>query len=319
MRVTSIVFLLCFCCMDAQTQNQHIVAQAAVDSTNFLIGDGIRVRINFQHPKGSVIQAQFGDTLGGFAVLERLPSSSQTDTTSTATVTVARYETGEAILPPFPFAVNVPGDSAHHVSTNSLVVTIHAVAVDTTKDIRDLKPPLGIPLTPAEIMLLSGIVLAIAAAVYFGYRYWKKRKEKRSGKAVDPALQRPAHVIAFEELAILKEKRLWQQGRVKEFYSDVTGIFRQYLENRYAMKALEETTDEIMDGLRVLRFPDSLRENAGRILHRADLVKFAKYQPLVPEHEEMIAVVYGIVERTKITQMAPVHALEPKGAEHAGH
>jgi hypothetical protein len=74
------------------------------------------------------------------------------------------------------------------------------------------------------------------------------------------------------------------------------------MENRYQAMALERTTDEILDDLRRLRMPDDLIRKAESLLRRADLVKFAKHQPVVPEHEESLKAVYDFVERTKIVE-----------------
>jgi hypothetical protein len=98
----------------------------------------------------------------------------------------------------------------------------------------------------------------------------------------------------------------------------VTEIFRRYLENRYAMMAMEETTDEIVNGLRHLRFPDQMLGTAEGVLRRADLVKFAKYLPVPAENEEMITVVHDLVDRTKIVAMTPVSEGEGKQV-HAGN
>ncbi len=298
---------------------QEWTARASVDSSKFLVGDRITVRVDLNHPHGAIIRPQIPDSVEGFYVLERPPVHEVTDTNSTAIFVFARYDSGTAVLPPLRFAASIPGDTTRRtLFTNALVLTVTTVPVDTSQDFRDLKPPLAIPMTLQEILLYAGIALVIIAAAYFAYRYWKKRKARAAagGEVATPA--RPAHVIAFEQLAILKEKKLWQQGHLKEFYSEVTEILRRYFENRYSMMAMEETTDEIFSGLRKLRFPDQMLGDAERILRRADLVKFAKVQPSIAEHEEMFTVVHAIVDRTKIVAMTPVSGSEAKAVVHAG-
>ncbi len=112
---------------------------------------------------------------------------------------------------------------------------------------------------------------------------------------------------------------MWQRGLLKQYYSEVTEILRRYIEHRYRQPALEETTEEILSGLRKADYPADLTPTTTTILHRADLVKFAKHQPGIPEHEEMLAVVYHIVDRTKETPMTPVASEHPKeGTDVAG-
>lgn len=318
-RLRSCLLLLPLALTSPAAQAQEWTARASVDSAKYLVGDRIAVRVDLSHPRGALIRAQVPDTLGGYYVLERRPLADVTDTLSTATFVFARYDSGTAVLPPLRFAASVPGDTARRtLSTNALVLTVTTVPVDTSQDFRDLKPPLSIPMTPQEILLYSGIILAIVAGAYVAYRFWKRRKARAGAGGTAAAAARPAHVIAFEQLAVLKEKKLWQQGHVKEFYSEVTEILRRYFENRYTMMAMEETTDEIIAGLRKLRFPEQMLAEAERILRRADLVKFAKYQPAIAEHEEMFTVVHAIVDKTKIVVMTPVSTSETKAVAHAG-
>jgi hypothetical protein len=174
--------------------------------------------------------------------------------------------------------------------------------VDTTQAIKDVKPPISIPLTLAEIMMVLGISLAVILALSFLYRYWRKRQQRKSGEVYVPP-PRPAHTIAREQLALLREKKLWQQGLIKQYYSEVTEIVRRYFENRYGFMALEQTTEEIMYALRKHQHAEPVWEETERILRRADLVKFAKYQPGISEHEEMFDIAMDIVDKT-----APVSA-----------
>jgi hypothetical protein len=291
---------------------QEAVARAAVDSAAFLVGDAISVHVRISHPRGATVREAIGDSAGGFTVLGKTPFRGEGESATVGDVVVAKYDSGDAVLPPLRFLYSVPGDTAlRTVATNELRLTIHTVAVDTSQEIHDLKSQIGIPLEWWEILLAVAAALLLVAAVWWGYRRWKRRRQKGEG-AVPDAPIRPAHVIAFEELARLKEQKLWQQGLLKAYYSEVTEILRRYLENRYRVMALERTTDEILEDLRRLRMPGELSGKAETLLRRADLVKFAKHAPEVPEHEESVRTVYDFVERTKITEQAPAGG-ETKG------
>jgi hypothetical protein len=171
---------------------------------------------------------------------------------------------------------------------------------------------MGFPLAWEDVALYGGIAFLVAALGWLGYRYWKKRKLTKGEDGYLPP-PRPAHVVAIEELGALKAKKLWQAGHVKEYYSELTGILRRYFENRYTMPALEETTDEIMEGLRKLRPGAELLHNTETVLRLADLVKFAKHTPSMSDHEQSMEAVYVFVDRTKIVDMTPV--TPEKGAD----
>jgi hypothetical protein len=291
---------------------QGVSARARVDSTVYLIGDRIHVKVDLRHAKGLSIQPMVGDTLEGFVVLGRTGLQATSDTTSTAEFVIARYDSGDAAIPPIPFLFYVPNDTASHVAlTNQVVVTIQTVPQDSTASLRDIKPPIDIPISWQEIALYVGIAIVLGGLCYLAYRWWKKRSRKLAGEAYVPPA-RPAHLVALEALGDLKVKKLWQHGLVKEYYSELTDILRRYFENRYNFPSLEETTDETLAGLRGVGIGDNLLHSAEVILRRADLVKFAKHHPTVTDHEDSFKGVLAFVEKTKVTQMTPVPAEQEK-------
>lgn len=308
-----VLALLCSSGAGTTLHAQNASARATIDSTMYIVGDRINVHVDLRHSPGLTLQPLVGDTLGPFAVLGQSGVQKVTDSTSHAEFVLAKYDSGDATVPPVPFMYFLPGDTATRIAqTNPLHVTITTVPADTSQDIKDLRPVMGFPLAWEDVALYGGIAFLVAALAYLGYRYWKKRKRTKGEDGYVPP-PRPAHVIAIEELGALKAKKLWQAGHVKEYYSELTEILRRYFENRYSMPALEETTDEIMEGLRKLRPGAELLHSTETVLRTADLVKFAKHSPSMPEHEQSMESVYVFVDRTKIVDMTPV--APEKGAD----
>ena len=296
----------------------QVTATARLDSTTFLIGDRIVVHVGFHHPKGAVFRPLEGDTVGGFHLLSRGSFKQDGDTETSTDIILGKYSAGGAVIPPLQFPYLLPGEKdSHTVSTNALDILVNPVPVDTTQEIKDLKAPLSIPLSLADVALYAGILALIGLAGVAIWKLLKKRKLPEKGEPYVPP-PRPAHVIALEELAILKEKKLWQQGLIKQYYSEATEILRRYIENRYQLMALEETTDEILAGLKAQNLPSAVPGVMERVLRRADLVKFAKHLPGVPEHEETLAVVYDVVDKTKLVAMTPVSQAEAKAGTRVG-
>lgn len=284
---------LCFA-----ARGQDVTARAWVDSTQFLVGDWIAVHVDLRHPAGTRFRLLLGDTISGFQVIDRGTIAAAGEGASVVRLVVARYDSGRALLPPLPFQYMTGVDTATRtVSTNPLLLTIHTIPVDTTQDIRDIKPPVSLPYTLLEVIIFLAVLLAIAAGLFFYFRHRKRRPAAEPPPAYIPP-PRPAHVIALEELGTLKDKRLWQQGLLKPYYSELTEIFRRYFENRYRFMALEETTGEILASLRLQPGTEPVREETERVLRLADLVKFAKLQPGPAEHEEAMRIVLDVVQRT---------------------
>jgi hypothetical protein len=285
--------------MPAVLKAQDVTAVARVDSSSYLVGDVIRVSIDLNHPPGTAFKPLVRDTLGSFTVLEPPSVSPESGTSGRIGIGLSRYDSGHVAIPPITIGYTLPGDTAAKtISTQSIPVFVALAPVDTSMPIKDLKPPIEIPLSLAEWALIVGGILAVAALVFFGYRYWKKRQRKTTEQPL-VVQTKPPHEIAMEALGLLKQKKLWQQGLTKEYYSEVTGIIRQYFENRFHVMALEQTTDEILSTLTPhVRSGEVLRQIGG-FLGLADLVKFAKFAPGITENEQALVMAYEIVEKTR--------------------
>jgi hypothetical protein len=293
----SVVWLVLL--IPAGLSGQEITARAEVDSLNYLVGDPIHVSVELKHPAGLVFNPVIADTIGRFHLISHPELRKLDETTTRGELTAAYFDSGTVRFPSVTFSYLLPGDSSvRTVATDPLTLHVSLVEVDTTQPIRDIKPPIEIPITMAEIAAMVGILLAIAAVAYVVHRLWKRRKAKQEG-AVVAVPPRPAHIVALEELATLREKKLWQQGLVKHYYSELTEIVRRYFENRYGVKALEQTTGEIMRDLQTHVRSNTTLGRVEGILAKSDLVKFAKFAPPLVEHEEVMKVACDIVETTK--------------------
>ena len=97
-----------------------------------------------------------------------------------------------------------------------------------------------------------------------------------------------AHEIAYAQLEELKNKELVRKGKIKEYFVEVSGIIRHYLENRFNFKAPEMTTEEFLAYVRDnSAFVSEHKSLLKEFLVCCDMVKFAKY---APSQEEITAV-----------------------------
>ncbi len=197
-------------------------------------------------------------------------------------------------------------------SGDSLQLVVQTFEIDTLKQtIADIKQPLHKPFEWIEIkdqLLWGGVGVAVlAVAIYFAIRLWRRRKRREA-----PQHRIPPHVLAIRALEKLHSKKLWQNGRPKEYYSQLADIVRVYIEGRYGVNAMEMTSDQILealDGFNNARLLDKLRE----LFRLADLVKFAKFAPDPEENEQAYFDAYFYVEETKET----IDAIEEGGPKNA--
>ena len=122
----------------------------------------------------------------------------------------------------------------------------------------------------------------------------------------------PPHTKALEELEKLALKKLWQEGKIKEYYTGITDILREYIYGRYGIGAAEMTSDEIMQALKRKDINEAMKGKLMEIMVLADLVKFAKENPLPEDHEFCFNASIDFIKET-----TPVN--EPEKKEAAGN
>ncbi len=212
---------------------------------------------------------------------------------------ITSFDSGMYIIPSYPFIFhnNNSKDTLHFPSVSLNVHTI--AAVDTATGIKDIKPPLKAPVTLKEALpyLLYGL---LGAAIIVLIIYIIRRQQKNRPVFKPQAPPKPAYIKALEELDKLKEEKLWQKNMLKEYYSRLTNIIRAYIEDRYGVKALEKTTNEILQDMKNTGFRDKeLFEQLRSLLSLADMVKFAKGMTEPDENEQNMENAYTFVMKTK--------------------
>ncbi|MEW5798360.1 MAG: hypothetical protein AB1728_05085 [Bacteroidota bacterium] len=282
--------------------SQDVTVSASIDSQTVAIGDWIRYSVEIKHPIGlNIVLPSYKDTLGSFDIVQQ---DSLVKTESNGIVqlqkkfVITKFDAGTHYIAPFVVQYQDAEGKIRTAQSNSIPVEVRGIEVDTTQAIRDVKPQLSLPITAEEIALYVAIVLVLAAAGY-GIYYYMKRRKKTGGVEEEEKPNIPPHVLALLQLDELEEKGLWQKGEVKLFYSEATEIIRRYFELRYGILALEMTTGEVMDQLKKFSLHSDIFREIERFLSDADLVKFAKYQPITSENENVIPAARKIVEATK--------------------
>jgi hypothetical protein len=302
----NIILLFAFLFAAFAVQAQQIKATARLDSTNILLGDQVNLILEIEHPKDAKVGfPNITDSLGHIEVLKKTIS----DTLELADkawqkqllqYTITCFDSGYYIIDPQWFTVTQNGNT-DSVQTNPVFLQVHTMQIDTTRGLTDIKIPYGAPVTLKEVTpYILGVLLV--GAIIFLLLYSIKRKKKNQPLFKLPEKPKePAHIIALRELDRIKNEKLWQKDKSKQYYSEVTDVIRTYIEDRFEIRAMEQTTDEIMDSFRYRK--DLLGEksmgNLSQILTLADLVKFAKYHPLPDDDNLTLVNSYFFINDTK--------------------
>jgi hypothetical protein len=208
------------------------------------------------------------------------------------------FDSGLYVIPSFgisPMNADVDGFVAY---TDSLMLEVLTIPVDTTQAFKDIKGPMDEPIRFSEILpyILMGLffIVLLILAYYFYHRY---KKKKPLFKIMQKEVLKP-HDWALAELMKIKNKKIWQNGFVKEYYVDITDVIRRYFEEEFSFGAMEMTSSEILSKLKLDGFEKNLVEKVDFILTNADLAKFAKSQPLDVDNEKCIEFAIEVIRQS---------------------
>jgi hypothetical protein len=301
-----ILFVLTLGLIATPAQPQVTGATARLDSTAMLIGSQTKLELDVTVPRGAMLQwPAFADTLAQNVEILR---KSGLDTVSgnaerytlRQVLVITSFDSGYYAIPPIRFNYSMKGDTVHYFTeTPVLYLAVNNVKTDQEKDIKPIKPPLTAPVTLKEILTWVGLGLLIAAIAFGIYYYLIKKKKKEPVVKMRLKSTIPPDEAAIEALEMLRLKKLWQSGRVKEYYSEMTDIVREYIELRFQVRALEMTTEEIRTALRQTGTNPEAMAKLSTTLGLADLVKFAKEQPLPLENDLCLNHCMDFVKETR--------------------
>lgn len=269
---------------------QSARAWAQLDTTALLIGDQTHMQLNISVP--STWRVDFpviGDTINQHIEVLKQSEISQSGTAEYITLTqqllITSFDSGYHAIAPLTFTYHEPDDTtAYTLMSTPLLLKVNTIPADSTMAIHDIKAIRKAPVTLKEALPWALIALFIIALIILLWRYVKTKKERRPFIPIVNKPQRPPHELALERLSQLAEKKLWQQGEIKTYHTEITDIARDYLEGKFGIQALEMTTEEIMKSLSATPIEITSQKPLYNLLQLADMVKFAKAKPLPDEH-----------------------------------
>ncbi|MCQ2341445.1 MAG: hypothetical protein MJZ48_03205 [Paludibacteraceae bacterium] len=281
-----------------------ILVSASLDSTTIFLGDQTDLHLQVQAAADDKVQFPVygADLIPEIEIVDR--TIIDTTTLSDGRVQYDQYLTLTCFhdslysLPEIPFAA---GNDTFFTNVLALNV-VQPFEIDTTQAITDIKPVQKAPIWWWGIcrwILLGLLLIGIGVGVYYLVRYLKRRKGLIPEVEQIPA--RPADEVALERLDAIKEQKLWQAGKLKEYHTALTDVVREYIASRFDVRSTEKTSDETLREMKpVLAEQIDLYQRLKQMLQLADLVKFAKWQATPDENERALTTAYDFVNQTTI-------------------
>ncbi len=306
-----ILILSAFIILVQAIRAQEVKVTALFDSARIYIGDQIHFTVTVERPVGLLLSAPLlKDTLNKHIEILKGPASDTTILKDGRIRIVQKYlvtsfDSGfYQVSPVYAEMSSANGIKRFYSDYSPLrVMRVKLTPPDTAQKIFDIIKPYKAPVTAEEILTWLLIVIVAAALIWYIIRIIRKLKMKKKGDDEPVVNPDPAHVTALRELEKLRDEKLWQNGEIKLYYTKLSGIVRQYLENRYSILSLELTTYETLNLLKKSGFrEDELFTKLRAVLTGADLVKFAKYKPDAAENELNYNEAWDFVSLTRVIE-----------------
>lgn len=266
---------------------QNVEVEGKVNSTDVQVGKPFTLDLSLKVPYGWFVEwNDFAiDTLSEqIDIIKRGNVERTADADSNVIVkqqlTLMTFDTGQVRLPAVGLTYARSFDDPMRMKAFTEPIDLYAttMVVDTLQPYKPIVAPIAAPISMKEVFPWLLIVL-LAVLVGLGFWLFFKRRKKRvdqDGNIVrGPVI--PPYDKAVDDLKRLREEKLWQSGKVKEYFSSLTDIAREYIEGQFGVNAVEMTTDDILEEIRPLRFPKETYDKLKDTMEVADLVKFAKY------------------------------------------
>lgn len=208
------------------------------------------------------------------------------------------FDTGYVVIGPF----GIINESKDTIFSKPLLRYVKYAKISVDKGYKKDLPYTKIELKTGDKIALFFLsywwIFALLIAVTFALIYYLKQQNKPK----EVKIEAPKISLTEEYLSLLDNitaKQLWQQGKIKEYHTEVTFTIRSYISKRYKIKALEKTSTQISSALKAQLYDDELKQKMTFLLNLSDMVKFAKQKPSPEENEQIIQIAKEFIHQTK--------------------
>ena len=274
---------------------QAVSLKGRINVDTILVGQPFDYQLSLTVPKDyNVDWKRFGDTLSKSieiikeGELTTTPVENSDNVLMQQQLTMTTFDTGYVYVPEIDiyYSKSMQDSVRYKLHTMEKELYVKTVAVDTTQAFLPINGVIKQHITAKEVLPWAAIVIVLAAIVHLIYYLRKHRKTKDVVVEEKKKPTVPAIVTARAKLADMKDNESWNSLKIKDYYTDLTDIAREYLEGQFAIDAIEMTTDEIMAEVNNLNLQDFVKMKLQDTLITADLVKFAKANPSKDENEQ---------------------------------
>jgi hypothetical protein len=292
----------------SQAKEESLISvESQVDRATITIGDRILYTLKITtDPKVKLEPLRLGSNLGSFEVKDyKIYDPVKTKdgkVVNKSEYVITTFTTGDYVIPDLAINYTDPNGEKKQTHSEPLFIKVKSVgATESDKeDIRGLKPPIDVKGSYLAYLLLIPALALLGAG---GFLYYRHKAKGLAFPRLSEELQKPAWEVALFELDSLRSSDLLGKRQVKRYFILLSDITRKYVERRFDIPALDRTTEEIRGEIKKAKLEQKVSGLINELLSFCDLVKFAKYVPLVEEIEKNTNDAYDIVNLTRIEEV----------------
>lgn len=184
------------------------------------------------------------------------------------------WDTGRLIIPAETIRIN---DSNYYFNQVQFTVISESLgAKNELFDIIEGQAPISDKPDFLQTLKNNWIIISLCALVLAGIIFLSIRLKNRKPKEKIKQLSLKDRTLFA--IDTLNKRRIWEKGKIKTHYSELSHILRAYLSSRYQLNLLERTTFETRTLLKEAGLQAETIDAYLIILRQADMVKFAQSQ-----------------------------------------
>lgn len=288
-----------------QARAQSVTVDASIDSLQILIGEQahVKLEVSLDADKRAVFPVIADTLVRGVEVLDVAKPDTQLLNDGrraliTQEYTITSFDSALYYLPPLEVVVD---GQPYRSKALALKVYSPQVPLDPENP-ESFFPPKTVmdpPFAWEDWYMFIACVLLLTPFLLLGIYFVKRLRDNKPiirKVKVEPKL--PPHQVAMQEIERIKQEKVWQKGQPKEYYTELTDTLRTYIKERFHFNALEMTSGEIIEKLLETNDKQAIADLRA-LFQTADLVKFAKHNPMMNENDANLLNAIDFINDTK--------------------
>lgn len=284
---------------------QSVTVDATIDSLQILIGEQakIKLQVSLDANKRAIFPVYTDTLVRGIEVLDVSKPDTQLLNNGqraliTQEYTITSFDSALYYLPPMEVMVD-----NEKFRSKALALKVYSVNVpldpENPEQFFGPKTVMKAPFAWEDwYVALACVLLFVPLLLLLVYLVKRIRDNKPIIRKVKVEPKLPPHQLAMQEIERIKNEKIWQKGQSKEYYTELTDALRTYIKERFGFNALEMTSSEIIERLLEVKDKEAIAD-LRELFQTADLVKFAKHNPLMNENDANLVNAIDFINGTR--------------------